>query len=508
MIAVLLAAVATAVCAEVIHIDSGLHSDIKDSTSVVERAPGRASCAASSPIVSEDALGLMQVRLQMQRSQGSSQPISQTQTRRAPTPESDGGSLVESAVAPKVAVLRKIEGCQLDRTGAVSKAGKHFRNAVKSLCKDPQLKQLLDFYVASTHEQTYAKFFDSSGWTDRAYITYLFFAEPFAKPDDNQHANLVDKWITAVHYASDNPAVVFHVGDQKQFQQLLQYWPSSKFPNLVPAHLEAYTADSFKHYSSKFRAQILARAKTAIFMDADEMLVPMKGQMDYLFQRTAEESNDKYPYPIMQVHWWSMDARSDPDRPGFHNGYHAYDWACESNPELCGMQEQRWSQSNVVTFSSAALPSLVDMYQDWLTGSNVPDEVYNTPYDEPTYNWHLWKAKALKQWCRFDVPFMPPGDIPDMSGIELAKALGEHMRQDQMADSFWYPKGVPRSMLAVHNIKHSIDAKKLLDVKPDLYLAQEELHSSGKSIVWNYVDQDWKAADLKAAHPDLNCLLV
>jgi hypothetical protein len=70
--------------------------------------------------------------------------------------------------------------------------------------------------------------------------------------------------------------------------------------------------------------------------------------------------------------------------------------------------------------------------------------------DEDLLNILLWRYVAHKQWCKWDVD---PGVYEDYL----------HQKSpDPMVDTRWYPAGIPKVFLAIHNTKNTQDTDRLL----------------------------------------------
>lgn len=397
--------------------------------------------------------------------------------------------------------MRKLSACDDSLP-----ANDHHREAVSGMCAQPKLHGLLEYFLPSTFEATYSKYFDDKGFTDAGIVGFFYIQDN--DPSQSSYVKSMENWIRALDANTDLPALVYHVGETSTFLKLLHIWSPKKFPKLVLFHMVDYESlfkkgQGFSRHdaphTNKARAQILSHVRTGIIIDTDEIILPVAGGIDKLVRRTQEESNEDYPYPILQVHWMSRDPRSD------DGGYNKYDFHCESDPVLCGKQMARWAQNNVQTWSAAALPFVVTAWEDFML-ENGPKEVVHTSMDEPTINWHLWKAGALKQWCRFDIPF--PEELPyaGKTPAEIRLALDAYPGHTYK-DPLYYPNGVPGASLAVHNMKNAEDSSALLGVAHDL-TASANFGLLRGEVSWSYMGKTFTADQLKASYPDLKCLLV
>ena len=71
--------------------------------------------------------------------------------------------------------------------------------------------------------------------------------------------------------------------------------------------------------------------------------------------------------------------------------------------------------------------------------------------DEDLLNIMLWRYKALKLWCKWDVE-------PDI----FQKMLAQDTNQETMRDGKWFPDGIPLVILTMHNTKHTVVIDKML----------------------------------------------
>lgn len=166
----------------------------------------------------------------------------------------------------------------------------------------------------------------------------------------------------------------------------------------------------------------------------------------------------EYPYPIMPVHWMSRYKESGREIDGF--GVYAAPYPA-SWPERI-----RWAHCHP-TWSFHALPFIADAllcklsYRKWaahprtqraLGSKPERNPSFYTNEDEDTLNILLWRHRALKQWCKWDVE-------PDIFERYLHQ---DPRNQETMVDLKWFPDGVPLMILTMHNTKHTVVIDQML----------------------------------------------
>jgi len=395
---------------------------------------------------------------------------------------------------------RRISICNMN-----SKPSRQIKEPIASLqevCKHSSLVGLLEFWLSNNFEARYSKVYNKDGWAPEGFVNYFY--TDGVIDSSNAYIVQMESWLRSIHFASNRPVVVFVIDELERFNQFTRMWSPDKFSNLLLLNMRGYPVGSVLKkkgmHTHNFRAALFARLRRGIMMDSDELLLPVHGQIDLLFNRIAQESTDDYPYPILQVHWMSKDPRSNPHE----RYYHMYDWHCDS--ELCIEQKARWCQGNVMTFSSAAHPFISTAFFNYVMDVGPP-EMTKTSMNEPTINMELWKHNATKQWCRFDIPFpmMPNNETTDE---ELVTSLRKDVsRSLSLADSYWYPNGVPRAMVSLHHVQSSGQA--------DRYASLHHNASWSTSFqqpgmwTWYFMGQVYKSGkELQKAHPEIPCLLV
>ncbi|CAK9071770.1 Hypothetical protein (Fragment) [Durusdinium trenchii] len=169
-----------------------------------------------------------------------------------------------------------------------------------------------------------------------------------------------------------------------------------RFPQLLLLHARPMDVQLKRSFNfNKLRAFLFSRALAGVGLDSDQWVAP---GVDRLFDMTEREIHEKYPFPIMPVHfldrgpkdlgvWWSRYCPND----------------------VCSLQTMRWGHAHP-TWTYWALPFL----GRWLrrnfrdetlpaTGKAIALRVVEIPEDEDLLNVGLWEEKAHKQWCKFDI---------------------------------------------------------------------------------------------------------
>jgi len=296
-------------------------------------------------------------------------------------------------------------------------------------------------------------------WIERAWVT--FFKGP---AHGMQHAMMVSNLIRSVHLFSKEPIIIYVVGTP----HLSIDWDPEIFPRLIVLHADPIETmnegrDGVSFNFNKFRSMLL-RIKVGVQLDADMINGP---NCDRLFAATKKEITAQYPYPIMPVHWMT---RYDGNKAeGMRvDGYSQY--ATEypgdlPNPDPHFPPRQRWAHCHP-TWTWHALPFVADalmckMDTDiWMASKRVqkgiggpvkPNPRQYMSEDEDLLNILLWRHKAPKQWCKWDVE-------PGLYRSFLAQSTSQTM----MPDKKWYPGGVPLVYLTMHNTKETVETDKLL----------------------------------------------
>ena len=209
---------------------------------------------------------------------------------------------------------------------------------------------------------------------------------------------------------------------------------------------------------------MMLRIKVGVQLDADMINGP---NCDRLFDATEKEITASYPYPIMPVHWMT---RYDGKAEGMRvDGYTQYATAYPGDPPTRDPHwppRQRWAHCHP-TWTWHALPFIADALmckmdmEIWRASARVqkglghsapePNPKAYMNEDEDLLNILLWRHKAPKQWCKWDVE-------PGLYRSFLAQSTSQTM----MPDKKWYPGGVPLVYLSMHNTKETVETDKLL----------------------------------------------
>eukprot|EP00039_Didymoeca_costata_P031614 m.35639 g.35639 ORF g.35639 m.35639 type:complete len:630 (+) comp8918_c0_seq1:76-1965(+) len=327
------------------------------------------------------------------------------------------------------------------------------QEAVSTFCASSKFRPGLDAWLDCEYREPFARAVGapdnwdgvptSEHWIDKAWVT--FFAGPAT---GMKHSMMVTNLIRSVHFFSAHPIVVYVVGTP----ELSKDWNPKVFPRLIVIHADSISTmnngqEGISFNFNKFRSMLL-RIRVGLQVDADMVV----GQnCDRLFDATEKHSNADYPYPIMPVHWMSRYKEEGKVIDGF--GVYALDYPKEWPPRI------RWSHCHP-TWTYHALPFIADAllakldYEIWAKEPRVVKALGPAPpqnpsvymsEDEDLLNILLWRHKALKQWCKWDVE-------PDIFDKYLRQ---ETANQETMKDSKWYPEGVPLVIVTMHNTKHT-----------------------------------------------------
>eukprot|EP00039_Didymoeca_costata_P017607 m.326602 g.326602 ORF g.326602 m.326602 type:complete len:727 (-) comp16560_c0_seq7:253-2433(-) len=352
------------------------------------------------------------------------------------------------------------------------------QESIKGLCDDPVRKPGFDVWLDCRYRKAFAKAVHSNSdhvgpielqkWMDRIYVTYFK-----GSPSGMAHSMMVSNLIRSVHLFSKEYILVFVVGQPT----LSVDWDPEVFPRLIIIHanpLETMNhGDKVSFNFNKFRSMLL-RIRSGVQLDADMINGP---NCDLLFKATEKYITADYPYPIMPVHWMTRFKSAD--------GYSTYAVQYPGdNPENKENwpPRLRWAHCHP-TWTFYALPFVADAlvcklsYQEWKKIPRVIEGIGHVPEpnpqsymseDEDLLNILLWRYKATRQWCKWDVE---PG---------LYERFLSQAPNDAMSDRKWYPNGVPLVFVSMHNTKETVQTDALLKriVKqgaPDTYL-----HYKGK----------------------------
>jgi hypothetical protein len=229
---------------------------------------------------------------------------------------------------------------------------------------------------------------------------------------------------------------------------------------------------------NKFRSMLL-RVRVGVQLDADQVV--LGANCDRLFGGAERETTAKYPYPIMPLHWMSrmkgLDSYGayassypgDIDDPGAPTEAVVLaksmwqSWAEQAIEDYGGAEKAverkteggvglnrwpprvRWGHCHP-TWTVHAHPFIADLllnkldYHAWSVLGRVRDVLGPAPVQNPiTYmnededqmNIMLWRHKANKLWCKWDLE-------PDLFPAFLDGPTHRLGSSDMYADSRWY----------------------------------------------------------------------
>jgi len=346
----------------------------------------------------------------------------------------------------------------------------NLKAAMSDICKSKKLSGLLEVFLVPGYETQYQQWYRADGWVDEAFINY--FANKGAGGE--KYLKQTELLIESVHRFSTRPIVAVNFGPSPA----PAHWKNQERLVLLLAK-PLPEGESFNY--NKFRAMLMARARTGIELDSDQLVV--KG-VDHMFLRTSQEVTKAYPYPILPVHWMSKD-----DDPAFPNRpYKDYDYKCAN----CPKRTMRWGHAHP-TWTHWALPfvgNLLGKYLEKKMLGNVP--AGTIAEDEDALNIGLWTVQATKQWCKFDIPSM------DLFDHFLSQDPAQLQAIATFADPKWFPHGIPLVFYTAHDTKDPVKTKELLE-KLTKSSPPDSIYYDGKF----YSD----ALALKMDHSDVGCLI-
>lgn len=351
----------------------------------------------------------------------------------------------------------------------------NFQASIRDICKNPKIRGLLEVELVPGYESQYEHWYDADGWVDEAFINY------FANKGKGgeKYIKQTELLIESVHRFSKRPIVSINFGLPAP-----DHWKKKEHLILLQAQ-PLPEGESFNY--NKFRAMILARVRTGIELDSDQLVAT---GIDRMFTRTAEEVTKAYPYPILPVHWMSKD-----DDPAYPNRpYKDYDYRCPN----CPTRTMRWGHAHP-TWTHEALPFIGNLLDKYLEKKMLGRIQAGTiSEDEDALNVGLWTVQATKEWCKFDIP------SPDLFANFISQDA-DGLRKGAVngalyADPKWYPQGIPLVFYTAHDTKDPVKTFKLLEqlTQPDARM-ENPIYYNGTF----YADQP----AFKAAHPEVRCLI-
>jgi len=355
------------------------------------------------------------------------------------------------------------------------------QEAFAKLCRNPEYRPYYDLHLDSRFKKNYNKWYSKDGWVDAAWVNFM---KVKTSDDDDYFGVLTEKLVDSVHRFSKKPIVVVNFNDIAP-QQL----DPVKYPNLVLFHARGYDFRLGLSFNfNKLRAALMAKVKVGASLDSDMMMVGP--QSDNLLARTKEEITKSYPYPILPTHFLTRDPREREFYKGKAGNFLEYN--CDGCPD----ETMRWGQAQP-TWTFWSMPFLAK----WLnarTTHMIVDGVHagTISEDEDLLNVALWKEKATKQWCMYQMggtsfvwenyyPQHAPGPYPFYE------------------DPRSYPNGVPIAFYFSH-------AEKKIE-KVDKALSMLQMNDDKNTPRPNYMYHNKKFygnfTALKNDDPDLKCLL-
>jgi len=345
-------------------------------------------------------------------------------------------------------------------------------------------------------KEQYKKYYGDDGWTDTAWLNFVG-----VKGHNDKFGLLTKKMAESVRRASKHPLVIVVFGEVPLTDIL-----SKDFPNVVLLRAKGIPAN--KHLSfnfNKLRAILTAKIRTGMSLDSDMLMVTKKA--DSLLERTRQEINKGYPFPMMPVHFLDRD-------PNDERGKGNYGVRREGHPEDKGWRQlqsnfliytcdgcpdptMRWGQAQP-SWTYWSLPFIsrwlsAKMHGQTLLGVNVK----SVDEDEDLLNVGLWAEGATKSWCQFQ-----PAAAFSWIDEHLISQVGFGELNIGYDDPHYFPKGVPMGMLFFHGCKEVDDyddALKVLNKKASQV-------DAAKPYVFNDKWYD-SFAEMKKDVPDLTCTM-
>mmetsp|Transcript_149578 Transcript_149578/g.479476 ORF Transcript_149578/g.479476 Transcript_149578/m.479476 type:complete len:511 (+) Transcript_149578:302-1834(+) len=319
--------------------------------------------------------------------------------------------------------------------------------SMAQLCADPSLDGQLSVFLDCEFLENYLRWTsDGSEWLEEAYVTYV------GGSKDSKYEWQATNLVRSISLFSTRPVVVMVFGDE--FVPPLSW---RELPNVLVYRMLPITPRVSFNFN-KIRAMIGARAVVGIQLDTDQIIAP---GMDSVFNGTRREITDRYPWPMLPVHWMSRDRY-----PG--NGYEAYvfdlykekhtmrwnhahpTWTFWAVAFLCDLLLERymgrsgsgqaikaWKLQDVsrgglmsiLRAGGTSQESRAGNYQGWMIE------------DEDMLNVNLWRDGAAKAWCKFDLE----------PSLFLTRPF---LQKNMYFDPQWYPDGVPLVFFSSHNTKN------------------------------------------------------
>lgn len=332
--------------------------------------------------------------------------------------------------------------------------------ATLEFCSDARLTKFMDVFLDCDYAENYLKWTsEESEWIEEGFVTYM------GGEVNSNYEWMATNLLRSTSLFSTRPIIVV-VTDSSYRPPA--WW--AKIPNVILFKMASGMAFPVSFNFNKIRSMIAARVIVGIQLDVDQLVAP---GIDHVFRATRLQCTQKYPFPIMPVHWMSRDAEPGEqfyeyrlqmwDRPHGMRWCHAHPtWTYWALLFLANVLLKRYlvalapdfaASARLWTLSNLVPIDVVDMLQvgtkaHRLTKFKVQSWMIE---DEDMLNVELWFANATKAWCKFDLE-------PDtfLTRFWLSKTV--------YSDPRWYPDGLPLMFFSVHNTKRFDRTDKLLTI--------------------------------------------
>lgn len=411
--------------------------------------------------------------LQLRATSGESEVTSATSAADA----SSALSVLHTDAVFKPNGTQPMVSCAKLRQGSLSTASVadgDLQHALATFC-EVGLGHFAEFRTDPRFALTEARLRGDDGWIDRAYVTYFGMTTP-----DDPRGKWLDLLLQSVHHFSKEPIVVANFGSW-----LPEEWTPERFPNLLIVHGSSVPG-SFNF--NKFTTMLFTKVKSGLALDVDQFV---NQGLDSLLKQAAVETTSAYPFPIMPAHWMSRDPESGDMTEVNPKGY-PYSFLFKS--KQAPKRTMRWGHAHP-TWSYQALPFLARWTSYALVGRHAGAPGWFLEQgpleDEDVLNVALWAENATKQWCKYDIPT-----------VEMFDMFLDHGKEhgNMLADSKFYPKGVPLVFFTAHGAKNATASFEMLR-----RLWKNDGPGASKTIYYNgnWFDSN---TDLKAFDPSLPCV--
>lgn len=332
--------------------------------------------------------------------------------------------------------------------------------ATMEFCGDSRLAKYFDVYLDCDYAENFLKWTsEESDWIEEAFVTYV------GGEMNSNYEWMATNLLRSTSLFSTRPIIVM-VTDSK-------YRPPSwwaRTPNVIVYKMASGLTFPVSFNFNKIRSMIAARVIVGIQLDVDQLVAP---GIDNVFRATRIQCTQKYPFPLMPVHWMSRDAELGEQfyeyRLQFWNRPHGMRW-CHAHPTWTYWALLFLGNLLLKRYLVALAPDFVASVRTWGLSNLVPIDVVEMlkagtqaqrvtkvklknwmMEDEDMLNVELWMANATKAWCKFDLE-------PDtyLTRFWITKKI--------YADPRWYPDGVPLMFFSVHNTKRFDRTDKLLTI--------------------------------------------